>query len=56
MVYDASKVFMLDFGCDAVPVDTIGIELWRIASTTTPTAEPEVIEMWVEYTRFINQY
>ena len=22
MVYDASKVFMLDFGCDAVPVDT----------------------------------
>ena len=22
MAYDASKVFMLDFGCDAVPVDT----------------------------------
>jgi len=37
-------------------VDTIGIELWRIASTTTPTAEPAVIECWVEYTRFINSY
>jgi len=37
-------------------VDTIGLELWRIASTTTPTAEPEAIAVWVEYTRFISTY